>query len=366
MYAKFKPAKLHITKSDIYIDYYVQDPNTGSLKRKKIKLNHIPKNQIREYARRMIAEINTKLYQGWNPFLSQLVRFEFRKLFEIFIEQKKKELREHSIVIYRDFFFKFSEWLRINNINYVDEFDRRKAAEFLDALLSSGQWGNVRYNRALAFYKTFYNWLIEKEYTYINVFSKFRKLKEKEKQRQVIPDYWLDKIFPELERMDNWMLVYAYLTFYCFLRPKEITMLRVSDIDLDSNIITIPGNISKNRKTQSVTIPPKLRKLLEQKKFRELPNDVLICSVRLRPGEKQIDPRYIAKAWARMRVRLEMPKEYQFYSLKDTGIVKMIRAGIDPITVRDQARHYSLEVTNRYIQLAVSSASVEILKKINY
>jgi len=44
----------------------------------------------------------------------------------------------------------------------------------------------------------------------------------------------------------------------------------------------------------------------------------------------------------------------------------MIKAGIDPISVRDQARHYSLEVTNKYIILAKDQANKDILNKINY
>ena len=47
--------------------------------------------------------------------------------------------------------------------------------------------------------------------------------------------------------------------------------------------------------------------------------------------------------------RLDLPKEYQFYSLKDSGIRALANAeGI--VIARDQARHSSVAVTNKYLQ----------------
>ena len=53
--------------------------------------------------------------------------------------------------------------------------------------------------------------------------------------------------------------------------------------------------------------------------------------------------------WARLRKRLDLPKEYQFYSLKDSGIRDLANSeGI--VIARDQARHSSVAVTNKYLQ----------------
>ena len=47
--------------------------------------------------------------------------------------------------------------------------------------------------------------------------------------------------------------------------------------------------------------------------------------------------------------RFKFPKEYQFYSLKDTGIRDLANAqGI--VVAKDQARHSDISVTNRYIK----------------
>ena len=52
-----------------------------------------------------------------------------------------------------------------------------------------------------------------------------------------------------------------------------------------------------------------------------------------------------------MKKALELPAQYKFYSLKDTGITDLIRANTDLLSVRDQARHHSLQMTDLYTRL---------------
>ena len=72
-------------------------------------------------------------------------------------------------------------------------------------------------------------------------------------------------------------------------------------------------------------------------------------------------PEYHTARWARMRKRLNLPKEYQFYSLKDSGIRDLANsAGI--VIARDQARHSSVAVTNKYLQGRDRPVHVETIR----
>ncbi len=51
-----------------------------------------------------------------------------------------------------------------------------------------------------------------------------------------------------------------------------------------------------------------------------------------------------------------MPETYQFYSLKDTGITQMIKTLKDPYAVSTQARHHSLDITEKYVGREVRKA----------
>ncbi len=363
MLSKFKPAKFHQSKKNTYIDYYVLNPENKKLVRKKIKLNHISKSEQLKFARKLIKEINEKLYSGWNPFLGESK--EILPSINIFLKLKEKELRKASIKTYNKHCKHLINWLIRKKIKFLDDFSKIQASQFLDELYFSGLT-EVSWNRSLSFYKTLWNFFVRRGYTKINPFNNFHKKKEKQKIRIMIDDYTLNLIFSYLQDNNQTYLFYCYLTYYCFVRPKEICELRIMNFDFANNLLTIPGNISKNRKTQKVTLPYKIVELAIALKLDRLPKDYFICSLKLKPGNKKIDPRYIAKFWYKMRNIFAFSKQYQFYSLKDTGIVKMLQAGVSPVAVRDQARHYSLEVTNIYVNIALSSANQQILEKVNF
>lgn len=67
------------------------------------------------------------------------------------------------------------------------------------------------------------------------------------------------------------------------------------------------------------------------------------------PGEKHINTRKIDKWWDRMRVKLGLPKNIQFYSLKDTGIVQLLEDGVSLKDVKDLADHVNVATTSKYL-----------------
>ena len=58
-----------------------------------------------------------------------------------------------------------------------------------------------------------------------------------------------------------------------------------------------------------------------------------------------------------LRKELKLPKQYKFYSLKDTGITNMLRANTDVLSVRDQARHSSILITDIYTPKDIQAAN---------
>ena len=137
------------------------------------------------------------------------------------------------------------------------------------------------------------------------------------------------------------------LIYYCFIRRTELTKLKVSDVELVNNRIVLRSEISKNKKTESVTIPrkflPTLIKHLENAKNTDylFGEDFKACDTRLKPAK-------ISSTWDKFRLENNVDMIYQFYSLKDTGITDLLKAGLPAIKVRDQARHHDLKITEKY------------------
>lgn len=134
-------------------------------------------------------------------------------------------------------------------------------------------------------------------------------------------------------------------------------------IKIDKQIIELPSEITKTGKHRMVTIPNELIIYLKNLKLDQINEKMYIFSTRFKPGKILKDSRYVGKRWTRLRKELNLPKTLQFYSLKDTGIVQMIRDGVSLEMVRDQAGHHSLEVTNKYVKIANAGAEEDIKVK---
>ena len=81
-----------------------------------------------------------------------------------------------------------------------------------------------------------------------------------------------------------------------------------------------------------------------------------------KPGREYRSEKCFRDYWQRvLRKELNFPERYKFYSLKDTGITNMLRKHIDTVSVRDQARHSSIEITNIYVPHDMKRANTELL-----
>ena len=364
------PAQLYESRSGTYVGYWVQDPVTGKMRRIRIKLNRIKnRKQRREYARMLIMEINSKLAQGWNPFLEQEAPKSFTKLqdaIQLFLDTKQRELIKRSILSYNSQANIFIKWLKKQNKEYyVATFSDSDAIEFMNWYWNTGIKGKT-YNSMKTFLVTVWEWFIENKYAKRNLFKSIKKKKEQRKQRQIIPLDVINQIRDYLKENSPEFYAIFLLTYHGLLRPNEIVQLKPKYFDLDGKLLRVPPKVSKNNKTRLVSLSQELVQALKAIHVQDLPRDIFIFSTGLKPGLQPIYRNRISERWAKMRDELHLPREYQFYSLKDTGIVNMIRAGISLEAVRDQAGHSSLEMTNRYVQLARTEADKQIIDKINF
>lgn len=168
------------------------------------------------------------------------------------------------------------------------------------------------------------------------------------KQREVIPSEKVCELARWLEANDPHFLLVCYLLYYCYIRPKEITTLLVSDIKIKECIVTIKAENSKNHRTQAVTLPKKvLHYAISLGIFNAAEKDY-IFSKSLKPGKESTTTKILRDHWSRARKALGFPASWKFYSLKDTGITEMLENNIASLAVRDQARHSSLAITNIY------------------
>ena len=331
----------------------------------RIKCNRIAGiSQRRQAARSIIRTLNDRLEAGWNPLISGDDRKTYTPLsaaLKEYLEVKSREAEEASLRVYRSlvkFLMNFMEDTKLPEDFPVNQFSDEMAADIMEGLKVSDISPRT-YNNYLRGLKTLWNWFLEYKYARLNPFRDFRpnsKRMQRQKTRVLLSLEDRRALFGLLEKENRNYLCICLLCYYCFIRPKEIMLLRVKDIDLEKQCVYISKDIAKNDKDSIRTIPdaamPFFRKLSISISSSN-PDDFLFSwdkKYNFSPGKKMGSSRELARYWNNtVRVRLGWGLERQFYSLKDTGMTDMARYLALPL-IQGQADHSSLAVTSIYIQ----------------
>ena len=137
------------------------------------------------------------------------------------------------------------------------------------------------------------------------------------------------------------------LVFSSLVRPKEVWRLRISDIHLSEGYIWITEDEAKTHFSRAATLTPQLIADIG-KMINGAKSSMYLFGHGFKPAQKPIRYQNFREEWDRMRTALKLPKEMQLYSLRDTGINEMLKAGIDPLSVMQHADHHDLAITTRY------------------
>lgn len=350
----YRPAHLVKGKKSWYVAYSVINPETGKLVVKRIKLNYITNvKQRKEYAEELIKQVNAKLIRGFNPFYNE----KSDKLILLsnavldFLKVKKRDVETRILVaesfdIYKQHLKTFQQY--INSDYFVFKIKAVDINNFLDNLyIEKGYTGMTR-NNYLSTLRMFFAHCKKRAYITDDPTQDIQNVKKGAKKRTAIVDNDLQRIFAHIQaKGEKHYLLACYLLYACFIRPSEICNLKIKDVSFKNQTIFVSGEFSKNHKNQIVTMPRNVACMMLDLEIYKYPSDYYIIGNNFAPSEKQCTDKKLRAKWLQIRKSLNMPSSYQFYSLKDTGITKMINI-LDVSEVRDQARHSSIAITDVY------------------
>ena len=356
VFINFRPAELCIGSQWVVV-YYAKNPLSEKMERFRIYVPAL-KNQVerKKLGKKIVLELNNKLYSGWLPYYSDIKNNNF-KTYEYcrnkFIEQNEKDVKSgmkriDTLRTYNSFIKMIELYAKEKKVELklVINLNKEFVVNYLDWIFYERNNTARTHNNHLIFIATFVNYCTQRGWIKENFVKQIPKKKEGEKKRKVLP-FEIKEYVKGLQYTDFHFFALCVLIYFCFIRRTEITKLKVSDVELVSNRIVIRSEISKNRKTESVTIPRKfLPILIKHLEFAK--NENYLFGENFEPSNNKLKPAKISTYWNSFRLQNNIPDMYQFYSLKDTGITDLLKSGIPAIKVRDQARHHDLKITEKY------------------
>lgn len=353
IFVNFRPAEV-VHKKETYVSFYVLNPLSGKLERKRIRCNHVHGAAERlKYARLLCSEINQKLYEGWNPFLDQISSAAGTTLDAAcskFLLEKRKSVRPDTLRVYDSIVEIFRRWLQQHKYEHKQcfLFSSKAAEKYMSEIADNPKIGNRTYNNHLRCLKTLFKFMQDRDFISENPFERLHTKRCDQKVRVIIPkeDRALIKDYYKKNNPDFYVI--CQLCYRLFMRPKEILMLKIGMYDPKENILTIPAEVSKNHNIRMIALPEEIRDFFSKKT--QYPSNWYVFSDpdSFSPGKTLLNTKRIGKVWKEMRDKLKLPASYQFYSLKDTGITEMLEAGVPAKYVKELADHHSLEMTEKY------------------
>lgn len=356
--------KLHTGKK-WFVDFFCIDPLTNTMRRKKYHIdNVVGKVERKRYAADLIANLYARLQKGWNVWADATTNREYTMLthvfdyYEKYISRQKDTgaLRMKSYQSYASFTKQFRIWCEapehhLQPLVYAYQISRQTVIEFLEYMYIDREVSARTRNNYKTWLFTFCSFMVERGYLGKNPVEDIKNIREDAKHRDPLTASQLAQMRRYLEEHgEQHFLLACMMEYYTFIRPEELTCLKVGDIHLKEQKVVTHGEWTKNRRDEAVGLNQELiRMMIDLDIFSHPSQEFLFGTKDFRPSPTKQSGRIFRERFIKMRKALKWPDSIQFYSLKDTGIRDLANAeGI--VIARDQARHTDVATTNRYLK----------------
>lgn len=219
--------------------------------------------------------------------------------------------------------------------------------------------------------KAFFAWLTEKEIIETSPCDEVKPPKKKDKLvDKIFSEKDLEIIFDKFNEhhamceknrhivqsslRQHWFIPLITTAYYTGLRRKELVQLKWHHIDLDNREIRVTD--TKNGRERTVIIFDKVNETLKawHKKNSEPDSGFVFPSPKSTKKQQiGLPGDYVSKVFKGYVKKTNLKKGIHFHGLRHSCATYMIRQGFDVTMVKEMLGHRSIEVTMRYVSLAV-------------
>jgi integrase len=377
----YKLAKLNDKNpKDWFVYYSFVNPTSGKFERFRERyglnntasLGHLSqayKTSVevvrRTMANEIIEEINEQLRNGFNPFhqlsyKSATTNKTVVEVLERLVEEMNANATKNAQETYNLMLSRFKKYLEDQKLSeYSPQYFTIDHAKGFQRFLLDAKLQKKTVNATLSHVGLFWDELIEKKVVRENPFriKAVRKTKRNEEDKddvfEPLTSKELELILSEFKKQKNLAMVrFVGFVYYAWIRPVEVSRLKVKDIDLVNYTIRLSSSITKNEKGATVQIVPELMKLIATMRLEKQDGELFIFSRGLKPGKTQIrdvwrsvTDRYWNPACKKLKIKKSL------YALKHTGNIEYLlnnKGNTDLKWQQMQNRHSSAAQTEQY------------------
>lgn len=259
----------HEGKKNSYVDFYAYDPVEDRIRRKKYHLESIAKKrERRDYANRLVSELTMKLAKGWRPWATAKDAprgyTPIDECLDKYLERIRRSGRPETIHSYTSRVNILRAYMATldNPPLYICQFNREFVTDYLDWILTERNVGPRTRNNYRNWLTVFAEFLVERRYLAENPVTGTEKLKEKPKHRKPLTPEMLREVTEYLNRTDRNFLLAVMMEYYTFIRPSELSRIRIDDISVASQSVFVAGEISKNGRDYRVALNETIIRLM--------------------------------------------------------------------------------------------------------
>lgn len=385
-------SKPRVVESDKvwYLYFQIKNPATGKMFTKKIEKGFKKCKSIeekREWGKKLVSEYTKKLKKGWTPWSDNESIYENQiqyknvsesfgykckakgtvaKYSSIFLLHQKPSLKPKTYATYQSKLRIFNQWLVAEKYSDYDiiAIDNKIILEFFSYLISKRKLDKVTIRDYKIKILSFFKYLIKEKRVLENpVFNIPEIPKRVDNAPKPLLANDLDKFCKLIEKDDPQLYLACMFQYYTAIRPgTELRLLKIKDIDFWNKKISINILNSKIEKQSTISMPIQLHEMIvNQFHLQNYNKDFFIFSHNGMPGEKALGLNSMRNRFNKFRDKLELSKDYKYYSLKHTGASRLIECGVDIIDIMGHLRHTDIDSTYHYIRKRTGTASDKII-----
>ena len=336
------------------VEYYAFDEDEEKLKRRQVFISrkkYRSKEERVAYADAVIKQVNHELAKGYCIPSSSTAGMPIDVAIEKYLDYKLARVGKAADYT-SPLRAMFKNYLYAHHPNLkLGELGRRHILGFLDKYQAQRSWSNSTRNQKKGFIFNFCQYYVDREVLPKNP-AAFVKLERVSKEVRYTPfqSHEIGYLREKLAKSDPELLLFTHFIYYCFIRPKELRFLKISDINLSQMQIRVTRERSKNNKTQFVTIPKAFYSALMDSQLMKAGGNLYVFGNEGKPGDTHYSQNTMTGRMRRFLDKLGYSRDYSLYSFKHSGCCKLYQVTKDLKLVSRQCRHHSTQVTDLYLR----------------